>query len=838
MKLDQDAKLTISTVVIIIVAIGVSWVAMGEAQQVILKREARGTAIRWAQFLHDNLTGLDDLLAAGLLSDADRTTFDFALATEGVAHYQVLKSDGAVAFSSWLGDFQTTSSRTDIAEAIQKGQILTNLKIKKSVNGERTVFAEAYVPLTSAGGEKGAIKVEVDVTDRARYLKRVRLIAFLGLCGLLILVSGACGILIWRNIRNRRWAEDLQNSRNAVLEQLATGMPLKQVLSTLLRSVERLKPDTICSVLLLDETGTHLLDGAAPSLPEFYRTAVDGLKIGPGVGSCGHAAYTGQLVIVEDVLVHDNWLQFRALTKQAGLRACWSQPVFSSEDQLLGTLAIYYREPRRPTSADLEFFRAITHLVGIAVEQRRFQAEIANMAHYDSVTGLLNRRAFQTKLQEIIDEARVQHRNAAVAIVDIDKFKSINDTYGHPVGDAVIQETAHRLSASVRENDIVARLGGDEFAIIFDETDDACMIDAIATRIAHSVSASMEIEGKSISTSTSVGVSRFPQHANSADELFVKADQALYQAKQKGRCMYQLYDEELHESIREKQLLEHDAQIAIQREEFTLVYQPKVDLRSGAMVGLEALARWNHPVLGPISPTKFIPIAEESTLIIDLGELLLRKACTQASLWCAQGLTNICVSVNVAARQFKDPGFVNKVMRILEAANLEPASLEIEITETMLIDDFEGVEQTLAGLNRLGVSISIDDFGTGYSSLLYLSRFPLQSLKIDRSFISGLPDNPDSVTIVTSILDMARRMNLSVVAEGVETADQLKFLRTNGCGIGQGYLFAKPLEPHQVLDWYRAEFQATTCRKLFEAESPKLAIEVGVRQTGAALAKS
>lgn len=830
MKLDQDAKLTISTVIVIISAIAASWVAMSEAKQFILKQEARSTAVRWAQFLQKNLTSLDDLLAAGLVSNSDRITFDFALATGSVSHYQVLNSDGAVAFSSWLGDFATTSSRPDIAEAIQKGEILTDLKVKHSAQPDRAVFAEAYVPLTSAGGHKGAIMVDVDLTERARQLERIRVIAFLGLVGLLTCLSGICGILIWRNIRNRRWAEDLQNSRNVVLEQLASGMPLKQVLSTLISSVERLKPDTMCSVQLLDDSGMHLWEAAAPSLPEFYRAAIDGAKIGPGIGSCGAAAYTGELVIVEDVLTHDNWLQFRDLAQQAGFRACWSQPVFSSADQILGTLAMYYGEPRQPTPAEIEFFRTITHLIGIAVAQRRFQAEIANMAHFDSVTGLHNRRAFQTKLQEIIDDARAQHRKAAVAIVDIDKFKNINDTYGHPVGDAVIQETARRLTECVREHDIVARVGGDEFAIIFNEIDGAHEIDEIATRIARSVSAPMEIEGKSISTSTSIGVSCFPQHTNTADELFVKADHALYQAKQKGRRIYQIYDEELHETIRERQLLEHDAQIAIQRSEFTLVYQPMVDLRSGAMVGLEALARWNHPVLGPIPPTKFIPIMEGSTIMIELGEWILSQACNQASLWHAQGLTNICVAVNVAARQFKDPRFVEKVTRILEAANLNPASLEIEITETVLIDDLESVEETLAGLNRLGVSISIDDFGTGYSSLHYLTRFPLQSLKIDRSFVSDVPDNPNSVTIVTSILAMARRMNLSVVAEGVESADQLKFLRANGCGFGQGYLFAKPLEPHQVLDWYRTEFRTTIFRKLFEAESPLLPIDVEVLQ--------
>ncbi len=831
MKISQDGKLLLSTLIVLTGVVSISWIAMGEAQHAILRRDAESTALHWAKFLQRNLTGLDGLLKAGLVTQADRVTFDFASDAGGVLHYQVFTKDGTVAFSSRSGDSLTTSSRPEIVEAIRHNRILTGLTARAGAGGE-TAIAEAFVPLRSPAGHAGALKVGVDVTKRAADLDRIRIFAFLGLFGLLLAFCGACGLFIWRNIRNRRWAEELQRSRNVALEQLATGMPLEHVLSTLVSSVERLKPDTICSVQLLDETGRRLRCAAGPSLPDFYRAAIDGLEIGPGVDSCGTAAFTGELVVVEDLMANPSRPEFRDVARKAGLRSCWSQPIFSADRKILGTLVMFGREPSKPTEADLEFVRTISHLIGIAVEQRRFQAKIAEMAHYDSITGLINRHALQDRLRQYVDEARALKTDIAFAIVDVDRFKTINDTYGRPVGDAVIKEMARRLTECIRGSDIVGRLDGDEFAVILRQARDMDEIKEITARISKSISVPMEIGGKTISASVSIGVSCFPRHAGDADDLFVKADRALYQAKQKGRRTCEIYDEELHGVIREKQALEQDVAAGIARGEFCLVYQPQIDLRNGRLVGFEALARWNHPVLGPIAPDRFIPIVEASALIAELGDRLLGQACAQASQWRSEGLTDIRIAVNAAPRQFNDPHFVEKVKAHLDEAAFDPAALEIEITESLLIEDFEGVEQKLRSLNKLGVSISIDDFGTGYASLLYVTRLPFQSLKIDRSFISNLPGNSDSVAVVSSILALARRLNLSAVAEGVETAEQVKFLRANGCRIGQGFLFARPMEPQDVLYWYRTEYLKTIYQEIFAAEeAPQSAgiVQLGVR---------
>ena len=802
MKMGPDSKLLLSTAVVIIVALVASWFALGRAREFILKKESGEAAVRWAQYLERNLQGLDGLLEAGLVTNEDRMTFDFVSATGSVMSYRILNAEGMIAFSSWSGDFGLQTSNSRAVDVIRKGENYTEL----IVPAPDKLIAEAYVPIKSAGGHLGAVNVKIDLAERLAELKQRSTYGFLALLAFVLLISSVCGLLVWRNIRNRRWAEELQNSRNAVLEQLATGMPLEKILSTLVRSVERLKPDTVCSVQVLDETGTFLKDIASPSLPDFYRQAIDGAQIGPDAATFGAAAYTRQLVVVPDISKHRLWDRFRDVIARTDLRACWSRPILSSEDQVLGTIALYYREPREPTEVDLEFFRTISHLVGIAVEQRRFQAKIAHLAHFDTLTGLPNRRELQTRLQQFVDEARAADTSMALAIIDIDKFKTINDTYGHPVGDEVIREAARRLSACVRPDDVVGRLGGDELAIVFRRVADVREIAQIAERIAAAIRMPMRIDGKSIATSSSIGVSCFPDHGASGDELFIKADHALYQAKQSGRATYEVYDEELHELIREREILERDAALGIHRGEFSLVYQPQVDLLTGAIVGVEALARWQHPILGLVPPDKFIPIAESSPIIIELGERLLQEACGQAALWRAKGLLKGRISVNVAARQFKDPLFIDKIKFILDQTELEPEALGLEITETLLIDDLEVVEKTLLAMNKLGVSVSIDDFGTGYSSLLYLSRLPFQSLKIDGSFVRNLPLEANSVAIVTSIIAMARRLGMSVVAEGIETQEQAAFLRENDCSTGQGYLYAKPMAAADLEQWLAQGF--------------------------------
>lgn len=810
MKLGKDSKLLFSTAVVIVVALVGSWFALDQAREAILQKEGTTAAVRWARYLENNLRGLDNLLEAGLIADEDRIVLDLPTATGSVWNYQILDANGAVAYSSGSGDFRRDGSNDLAMAVIRDGRVHTELTRADPSGSGPHLIAEAYVPIKSAGGQNGVVGLKIDLSERGVELTRRGLFAFLGLLAFVLLISSLCGVLVRRNMRNRRWAEEIQSSRNVVLEQLATGTPLEQILLTLVRSVERLKPDTVCSIFLLDEAGPCLKDIAFPGSQNSYRHAIEGIEIGPDFTSRCAAAHTRQLVTNPENLNEGYRDHLRNVILRSDLCACWSRPIISSSDEVLGTIALHHRGSREPTEADLEFFRTISHLVGIAVEQRRFQAKIAHLAHFDTLTGLPNRRELQTRLQQFVDEAQRANTTMALAIIDIDKFKTINDTYGHPVGDEVIREAARRLCKCVREDDVVGRLGGDELAIVFKEVSSVREIALISERIAASIRAPMQIDGKSIVTSGSIGVSCFPQHASDADELFIKADHALYQAKQSGRDTYQIYDEKLHELIRENQNLERDAALGIQRGEFSLVYQPQIDLRSGAIVGIEALARWQHPSLGEIPPSKFIPIAESSTIIIELGERFLREACGQAARWREKGLLDARVDVNVAARQFKDPRFIDKIKTILDEVRLEPSALGLEITETLLIDDLKVVEKTLEELNRLGVSVSIDDFGTGYSSLLYLARLPFQTLKIDGSFVRNLPSDCNSVAIVTSIIAMARQLGLSVVAEGIETHEQANFLRENDCSAGQGYLLARPMTAPQLEQWLREDFIGQT----------------------------
>ena len=804
-KLSHEAKLLYSAFLVIVLAIAACWIGLGQARSIILKKEGEAAAVSWAHFLANNLQGLDALLSDGRVTDEDRQILNFVTKTGSILDYRIVNANGLATFSSRPGDDFSKGLGAQSAVTAPENATYTALVTDASGSTGPRLIAEAYVPIRSASGQQGSVNVRIDLSARAAELQQRSVYAFLAVLGFVLLISSLCGVLVWLNIRNLRWAEDLQKSRNIVLEQLATGVPLEQVLMTLVHSVERLKRDTICSILLLDEDGVRLRDVASPSLPEFYRKAIDGIEIGPGVGSCGAAASRREIVIVSDILNHPNWVALRDKVLPTKLRACWSRPVISSSNEVLGTIALYYRQRRVPSQADLDFFRNISNLVGIAVEQRRFQARIAYLANCDTMTGLPNRRELQTRLHEFVEEARKARTMMALAIVDIDKFKTINDTYGHPVGDEVIREAARRISQSVRSDDIVGRLGGDELAIVFRQISDINEIAEIAGRIGAALQLPLQIGGRSISASISIGVSCFPEHAQSGDELFIKADHALYQAKQSGRATYEIYDRELHELIRERQALEHDAAIGIQRNEFSLVYQPQIDLRSGALVGLEALARWHHPVLGEVPPAKFIPVAEASPIIIELGERLLREACDQAARWHRNGLTDVHVAVNVTARQFKDPLFVEKTRRILEQTNLKPTALELEITETLLIDDLEVVEATLRQISALGCTVSIDDFGTGYSSLQYLSRLPFNRLKIDASFIRELPSDPSSVAIVRAILAMAGSLGLSVVAEGIENYEQAEFLRVHECGAGQGHMFARAMEPGKFERWLHTD---------------------------------
>ena len=427
-------------------------------------------------------------------------------------------------------------------------------------------------------------------------------------------------------------------------------------------------------------------------------------------------------------------------------------------------------------------------------ERRRAEAQVAHMAHHDSLTDLPNRVLLQERLEAALSHVR-QERQAAVLYLDLDHFKNINDTLGHSIGDKLLKAVARRVRACIKDVDTLARLGGDEFAIIQANLEQPSDAAALARRIREAVTAPFELDGHRMLVDVSIGISTAPNDGSDADQLLKNADMALYGAKSDGRGTYRFFEPEMDARTKARRALELDLRKALVNGELELYYQPLVNLDRNRVTGCEALLRWHHPERGMIAPSEFIPIAEETGLIVQIGEWVLTKACADAVTW----PRDIAVSVNVSSAQFKNQALTLKVISALSASGLSPHRLEIEITETVLMQNNESTLATLHRLHDLGVRIAMDDFGTGCSSLSYLRNFPFDKIKIDRSFIHDISEQDESVAIVRAVTSMASSLNMVTTAEGVETPTQLERIRALGCTEMQGYLFSRPLPLHDVI---------------------------------------
>jgi len=443
-------------------------------------------------------------------------------------------------------------------------------------------------------------------------------------------------------------------------------------------------------------------------------------------------------------------------------------------------------------------------------ERRRLDEELKKLANFDSLTGLPNRNLLHDRIAQALAFARRQQCQAAVMFLDLDRFKNVNDTLGHDVGDKLLVAVAERLRACLREGDTVARIGGDEFIIVLPDIGDAgndsdvSVVGGVADKLIDSLAAAFRIEQQELFVSGSLGVSIYPRDGEDIATLLKHADIAMYRAKDEGRNNHQYYAAEMNVRAHERLELENSLRHAVERDEFVLHYQPQVDFESGHVVGMEALVRWQHPVLGMVPPSDFIPLAEETGLIIPIGEWVLRAACAQNRAWQAAGLPPIRVAVNLSARQFRHQNVVKLVADALAVSGLDGSHLDLELTESMLMHDPEQTIATMHRLKALGVRIALDDFGTGYSSLAYLRRFPIDELKIDRSFVLDMaPDGGDS-PLVLAIIGIARSLDLTVVAEGVETPEQHRYLRHHRCDRMQGYLFSRPVPAAQIADMLAA----------------------------------
>ncbi len=728
------------------------------------------------------------------------------------------------------------------------------------------------------------------------------------------------------DVTEREQALRREKKRNDVLEMLARGKGLSDILHTIVNQVETEHPHVLCSILLPDKNHRHLLIGAAPSFPDFFNQAIRKFEIGVECGFCSNTAATGERAIVSDIQTQSDCSSFREKAAQAGLASCWSEPVLSSRGEVLGIMAQYHRKIASPDIAQVRLIEEMAKIVGIAIERQldeenlqlastvfqsspeaivitdannkivavnpaftkitqyeaheaighdpnllssgeqgrefyhamwssihafgSWQGEIINrrkngeyysewltintvrdennevrqriaifsditdkkrneeiiwrQANYDALTGLPNRRLFHDRLAQELKRGGRGKDSLALMFIDLDHFKEVNDTLGHEAGDNLLMQASRRIAACIRESDTLARLGGDEFTIILPGVADPKRLSVLADTIIQAVCRPFMLGESSAYVSASIGITLYPQDADNLSSLLKNADQAMYVAKGRGRNQYSYFTSSMQEAAQTRLQLSNDLRRALDTGQFEIHYQPIIDLSSGLPAKAEALLRWHHPGLGLISPSVFIPLAEEIGLINDIGEWVFRQAALKAKQWCTGKnnlLTSMQISVNNSPRQFITGDNNMTALSWLRALDIPPSSIVVEITEGLLMDDHSEVQEKLLAFRDAGVQVSLDDFGMGYSAMSYLQRFDIDYLKIDQSFIRNMSTNPGDHAIVEAIIVMAHKLGMQVIAEGVETAEQRAMLIAAGCDFGQGYLFARPM-PSGEFDRY------------------------------------
>lgn len=592
--------------------------------------------------------------------------------------------------------------------------------------------------------------------------------------------------------------KQLRSLQQLILGALADELPITEIADQLCRRVEQLAPDVVASVLHIDAGGLiHPLGG--PTLPDEYSRALDGVAIGPDVGSCGSAAFFGKPVLSTDIDADPRWQPYKKMPLENGLRACWSTPIKANDGRVIGTFAFYFRECRGPSRWHQRIVDACVHLAALAIERKEARTEIARLAYYDVLTGLPNRSYLRNLISEAIKDCAAG-KQVALAFLDLDNFKDVNDTLGHSAGDELLVQFADRLRAQIQPGDIVGRLGGDEFVLILPKRD-ASEAALVASSITESLVTPIRIANRQVPMSASMGISIYPDNASDIDTLIQQADAAMYQAKRAGRSTWRLFSAEMNGLAKQRLALSVALRSAIANGGLELRYQPQIRTADGAIHGVEALARWHDPVLGEVSPAKFIPLAEENGLIEQIGMWSIREACRQMAEWRASGLDIPCVSVNLSPINFQNTSLAASVAEMLAEHGLPPEMLMLEITESVILNERSVAIETMTAVRELGVGLSLDDFGTGYSSLSRLAQLPIRELKIDRSFMRDIEQDRGARAIVTTVVRAGQSLQLTVVAEGVETEGQRTLLAELGCDVVQGFLYAPALSPTAFGRW-------------------------------------
>nr|WP_249803270.1 EAL domain-containing protein [Bradyrhizobium sp. 21] len=567
------------------------------------------------------------------------------------------------------------------------------------------------------------------------------------------------------------------------------------------------------TTVALAKAGSDQLEIVASAGPSAETTRNVRLSVDPdrpeGRGMSGTAFRTRQPCISNDYLNDDRVRAFHAVVRGDGARSGAAFPLVT-HDHAVGVMIYMSTEPDTFTGEFAELLQRLADNVSFAMEnfdradeKNKADERIEYLASHDSLTNLPNRETFNALLREAIDAAQRHDHRFAVLFIDLDRFKVINDSLGHEAGDLLLLEVASRLRNALRASDVVARLGGDEFVVILDQCGEIDDVQRIATGLLTALGQPMELAGHECHSTASIGIAMYPANGADAQTLTKNADMAMYLAKEDGKNGYRFFSKEVKTQSIERLSLESALRRALEREQFSLNYQPKVDMETGQITGVEALLRWNHPDLGSISPAQFIPLAEETGLIVPIGRWVVREACAQAMAWQRRGLLPVSMAVNLSPRQFVDEHLLQDVDEALAASGMSPVLLQLEVTESMMMRNVGRALKVLDAIQSRGIRLAIDDFGTGYSSMSLMKHFPIDTIKIDRSFVRDLPQDSEDQAIAQAIISMGKALGMTVVAEGVENAEQEAFLRAHGCDEMQGFLIARPLPARQMAELLR-----------------------------------
>ncbi|KAA0874651.1 putative bifunctional diguanylate cyclase/phosphodiesterase [Nitrincola tapanii] len=597
-------------------------------------------------------------------------------------------------------------------------------------------------------------------------------------------------------------------AQQQIQDQIAQGASLQAVLDAICAYLEEQIPDALCSVMLLDPSEQTLNLIASVSLPAAYTQAMHHIPVAEGMGACGNTAWSKEATVVYDILTAPGWGKVRALAEENDLRACWSYPLISSEQALLGTFATYYRQPRRPSKTDIKRIARAAGLASLAIERhqdrarlRDYEARLAYFASHDRLTSLPNRAVLEDRLRHDFDLARRHQRLLSLMFIDLDGFKPINDSLGHQVGDAILTAAAERIQRVLQPSDTLSRFNADEFVLLLPNLEDEDQTQALAEQILHHLALPYLLEPEALHLTASIGIATNHDPAQDALELIQFADQAMTRAKQQGRNTFEWYTHDISERLNQRVSLRRELQEAIDAEKLELHYQPLVCAQTLEVISLEALLRWNHPDKGYISPADFIPLAEETGQIIPLSNWVIKQACLD-SLDLEKQLHKLYpIAVNISPLQFRRSSFLDHLFASLEEFQRPTQALELELTEGILMDNPDTAIRLLKLLRLAGVKVAIDDFGTGFSSLSYLKRLPISKIKIDRSFVREVTHSSADAAIIQGVISMAHHMQLQVVAEGIEKPEQQAFLQQSGCDLLQGFLFARPMSKPALLEF-------------------------------------